>query len=315
VSLLFLAMSASVDRFLEVDRLEPGAIHRPQRVVEVPGGKALNAARAAQQLGADTHVVGLAGGFTGGWLREQVAAIGLRAEWVPTGAANRICTSVADATGQLTEFYDPTPGMADEEWRAFEARVDTAVRTSACRWLALSGSVPAGMDRARIASLTSAARTAGVGVAVDLSGAALADAMAGGVDIAKINVEEARDLLHSNEDAPALAGELLEGLHGDRPVAIVTAGGRGAVLATAQGCWRATTPPAGSWAVGSGDAFFGALLASLDREPDPVEALRSAVGAGAANTLEPGAARFDLDTQQRYRAQADVTRISCPSSA
>ena len=53
----FVAASPSIDRLHIVAALRPGEIHRPERVVAVPGGKALNAARAAHALGADVHAV------------------------------------------------------------------------------------------------------------------------------------------------------------------------------------------------------------------------------------------------------------------
>lgn len=39
----FVAASPSIDRTQVVDALTPGEIHRPEHVVAVPGGKALNA--------------------------------------------------------------------------------------------------------------------------------------------------------------------------------------------------------------------------------------------------------------------------------
>ena len=46
---MIVAVSAnpSVDKLFEIERLVPGAIHRPTGFVQVPGGKGLNVARAA----------------------------------------------------------------------------------------------------------------------------------------------------------------------------------------------------------------------------------------------------------------------------
>ena len=46
-NLIFVAANPSIDRTYEVERLRPGEIHRPVATVAVPGGKGLNAARAA----------------------------------------------------------------------------------------------------------------------------------------------------------------------------------------------------------------------------------------------------------------------------
>ena len=60
--ILFIAANPSIDRLYELDRLTVGAIHRPELVVAVPGGKGLNAARAAARLGGRVTAVGIVGG-------------------------------------------------------------------------------------------------------------------------------------------------------------------------------------------------------------------------------------------------------------
>ena len=64
---MIVAVSAnpSVDKLFEIERLTPGAIHRPSGFVQVPGGKGLNVARAAAALGADVHAVALLRGHAG----------------------------------------------------------------------------------------------------------------------------------------------------------------------------------------------------------------------------------------------------------
>ena len=69
------AANASIDRLYEVDRLALGSIHRPSRVVARPGGKGLNAARAAAALGARVTAVGIVGGRAGDWIVERASLI------------------------------------------------------------------------------------------------------------------------------------------------------------------------------------------------------------------------------------------------
>ena len=51
-----MAANPSIDRLYELERLTPGAIHRPRLVLSVAGGKGLNAARAAASLGAGVEI-------------------------------------------------------------------------------------------------------------------------------------------------------------------------------------------------------------------------------------------------------------------
>ena len=105
----FVAASPSIDRTHVVDALTPGEIHRPQHVVAVAGGKALNAARAAHALGADVHAIALLGGHTGRWVAAALEEEGVTCDAVPGPGETRICLSVSDGEA-LTEFYEPRPG-------------------------------------------------------------------------------------------------------------------------------------------------------------------------------------------------------------
>jgi hypothetical protein len=66
--LLTVAPNPSVDRLVEVDGLRRGEIHRPTAVTVVPGGKGLNVARVAVELGAPATAVGFLGGHAGRWI-------------------------------------------------------------------------------------------------------------------------------------------------------------------------------------------------------------------------------------------------------
>ena len=59
-------------------------------------------------------------------------------------------------------------------------------------------------------------------------------------------------------------------------------------------------------AVGSGDVFLAAFLAAQLAERPPDEALRNAVAAGAASTLEVGAGRFDPREAARLAEAVEV---------
>ena len=98
--ILFIAANPSIDRLYELDRLTVGAIHRPELVASVPGGKGLNAARAAALLGGRVTAVGIVGGRSGEWIREGLAARGIDARWIASGGETRTCVSILDrATG------------------------------------------------------------------------------------------------------------------------------------------------------------------------------------------------------------------------
>ena len=105
--ILCIAGNPSIDKLFEVERLTPGAIHRPLSFVQVPGGKGLNVARAAASLGAHVTATGLLGGETGRWVAAALETEGVDGRFAWTAAETRASLSVADrATGRLTEFYE-----------------------------------------------------------------------------------------------------------------------------------------------------------------------------------------------------------------
>ena len=61
--------------------------------------------------------------------------------------------------------------------------------------------------------------------------------------------------------------------------------------------------------VGSGDVLLSAFLAARDAGKPIDEALRSAVAAGAASTLEVGAGRFDPREASRLAGGVEVTEL------
>lgn len=299
--ILCVAPNPSIDKTFEIERLEPGTIHRPTAFVQVPGGKGLNVARAAASLGADVHIVAILGGHAGQWIANQLGVLGIPLTAVWRAAETRSCLSVADAqTHSLTEFYESGPPIAVDEWAEFVRVVHE--RALSATWTTVSGSLP---PSALVADYRELVVTANVA----------ADALALGEAqpaLLKVNLAEARALTGST-DAPAeaLARALRQRIGGDGHAAVVTAGTDGAALVTPEGdALRGTLAAAGDYAVGSGDAFLAGLVVALDQGDSWGDALRAALGAGAANAEIPGPGRLDGDQAKTLAERADVKPVA-----
>jgi 1-phosphofructokinase family hexose kinase len=299
------APSPSIDRLSEVERLQPGEIHRPTGFVRVPGGKGLNAARAAAALGADVRAVALLGGHSGRWIADELQRIGLPlvASWCES--ETRTCLSVADAaSGLLTEFYELNAAVSPEEWQAFAQLAQDAAASS--DWTTVSGSLPPGAAVDGYEQLAAA----GAKVAVDTTAL-------GGTQPAllKVNAVEATALTELAIDSAAGAAEAAHALRlrigGDGHAAAVTLGREGAVLvppdgSTLQGSLAADGP----YAVGSGDAFLAGLVTALDDGDDWTGALAAALGAAAANAEVPGAGLLHGARARQLAEQAVVEPVA-----
>ncbi len=218
--ILFVAANPSIDRLAEVDVLTVGAIHRPDKVLAVPGGKGLNAARAAVALGARVTAAAIVAGRAGEWIAERLVETGIDAALIRDGglAETRTCLSVLDrSTGQLTEFYEPGTAIQPATWPAFEEALRSELGAGDVAAVVCSGSLPPGAPDdayARIVRLAASAITI-----VDTHGAPLGLAVAEHPTVVKVNAAEAAEATGRAVTTPAEAASAARAPHraGRRP--------------------------------------------------------------------------------------------------
>lgn len=281
-----LSPSPSLDLTYEVDELRRGDITRPLAVTHVAGGKALNVARVAHALGSEVHVVAALGGHTGAWISDLLSEDGVTTSFVPLRRTTRLSSAIVEARGgaSSTDLYETATPLDADEWDAFRA---LAVAAAARRptWVALSGSLPPGVDAAAAAELLRELRAGGSRVAVDSSGAGLA-ALGSSADLVKVNRAEASEVCGPQAGAQAAARALRAMFGGD---AVVTDGIRGAFAMLGDEEASVDAPATrGRFSAGSGDAFLGGLLAGLDAGLSGAEALALARSAAERNAAVPG---------------------------
>ncbi len=304
------AGNPSIDKLFEVDELHPGQIHRPQRFVQLPGGKGIHVAQVATALGAEAIAAGLLGGHTGRWVAETLAADGVEGRFAWTAGETRSSLSVADReTERLTEFYEDGTPLSDDEWQALESEVLAVLRRAT--WISLAGSLPPGAPPDGYARLLVHARDAGVSVALDTRGDALKRTIGEGPQLVKINLHEAEEVLGQTiagpEEALRAASAVRSLAGGDGHAAVVTAGEEGMTMADPEGnLWRGSVAARGRYPVGSGDAFLAGMLVALDQGDGWPAAIALGLGAAAANAETPGAGQLD---PERARQLADGAQL------
>ncbi len=310
--LVFIAANTSIDRLYEVDRLTLGSIHRPSVMVARPGGKGLNAARAAAALGARVTAVGIVGGRAGDWVEERLAEIGVETRMVRSPGETRTCVSILDrADGSLTEFYERGEGIEPAAWAALEELVAGELDRDDVGALALSGSLPPGAPADGYARIARIAAARSVPVLADAYGPALADVLAERPLVVKVNAAEAGDAagVAVVDRASAVAAARVLLARGAMNV-VITLGVGGAVAVSATGGATLEPPDVrGAYPVGSGDAFLAGLAGALVAGLPLVEAARLGMAAGIANALLPGAGELDRTTAERLAGMVIVTPL------
>jgi len=296
--LLFVAANPSVDRLYEVDRLAAGEIHRPLASVAVPGGKGLNAARAAVTLGGSVTAVGIVAGRAGDWVAERLADLGLDARLTRSGGETRTCISILDrSSGALTEVYERGDQIELATWDALEATIVGELERGDVAAVALSGSLPSGAPAdgfGRIARLAGSMPRPIV-VLVDTYGPALRSALAERPALVKVNAAEAGEAgatVVTDAASAVRAGDVL--IAAGAGSVVVTLGVEGAVVGDGIR-WTRLVPPdlRGPFPVGSGDAFLAGLAVAYGRGDPLVDSARFGMAAAVANAQVPGAGVLD----------------------
>lgn len=321
--LLAVAPNPSVDRLIEVDGLRRGEIHRPAAVTVVPGGKGLNVARVAAELGAPVTAVGLLGGHAGRWIEEVLIAEGIDMAAAPRGGETRTCTSVLDRTdGSTTELYEAGGPITNAEWGGLMAAIEASLADGDVGLVTVSGSLPPGAPDEGLARIIDVVGSFGPQVALDGHGRSLALALAACPWLVKVNLAEARAALEGApaamlradlplEDLVAAAAAAVRGLvRAGAGRAIVTIGTLGSVVGLEDGSAVHVRPPTlGRYPVGSGDAFLGGLSVATLRGDDLRTAVVLGTAAAAASALVPGAGRLEAAAVKRLCVEITTERV------
>jgi 1-phosphofructokinase len=180
----------SIDRTIEIDRLERGALIRARRATAEAAGKGVNVSCALTTQGVAT-VAALP-------LAEESAAtyLGLLAGAtpiapVPIAGSIRTNVSLVEEDGTVTKVNEPGPALGAGD---VEALLAAAERVPDAAWVLGCGSLPPGAPGdfyARLAALGSPDRR----IAVDASGPALRAAAFAGVALIKPNRAELEELV------------------------------------------------------------------------------------------------------------------------
>lgn len=304
MTIVTVTLNAALDVTYDVEALVPHATHRVLQVRAQAGGKGVNVARVLRQLGHDTVVAGLAGGHTGGLIREDLAASGLPDALVAIGGESRRTLTVVSRRdgGGATLLNEPGPEVRAAEWADLRARFGRLLAAGGGA-VVLAGSLPAGVPASAYAELVEAAHGHGVPALVDAEGEALRAALAAAPEVVKPNAAELRD--STGHADPARGAEALR--RAGAAAVVTSLGPDGLLAVTDAGSWRAVPPEvvAGN-PTGAGDAAVAALAAGLvDGLPWPAR-LREAVAVSAAAVLHPVAGGFDLAAYRRFRDAVTV---------
>ncbi len=282
-------LNPSLDRTLEVDRLERGAVIRTSAPTLEAGGKGVNVTRALAANGVPSLAILPVGGSEGGELRRQLEDAGVTSRCVPVAGRTRSNITVAETDGTVTKLNEPGSALTPVELSALTDVVADA--TSAGDWVVISGSVPPEFTSDQLIALASGVADLGAHLAIDTSGDALVASLAARPRLIKPNRAELSEI--AGVELASIA-EVIDAATRVRErgvdLVLVSLGADGAVLVGPAGVVvgesRVDRPRS---TVGAGDCFLAGFLSrfSLD-ESDVDAAMLEALAWGAAAASLPG---------------------------
>ena len=307
-------MNAAVDRTVTVPNFLIGQRHRASQALTLAGGKGINIARALKRLDVPVVATGLAGGRTGVRIVEELTAEAILNDFVRIGDESRTSTAVVDPTANTyTEINEWGPEVQESELALLTEKLLYLARGADI--VVFAGTLPRGVAEAFYAEAIRELNRRGVRTVLDSEGEPLRLGAAAEPYLVSPNQAEAEGLVGQELTEEQEVVQALEDIAelGPRNVLITEETGSFALLREERGIakrYRATAPRVEALStVGAGDVLLAGFLAALFEERTPEEALRAAVAAGAASTLEIGAGRFEPREAGRLMAGVEVVEL------
>lgn len=304
-------LNPSLDEWVTLPRLRPGALNRATDFARYPGGKGINVSRVAHELGHPTLAIALAGGMDGrilGTLLRQ-ARIPHRLIDVPGSTRNNY-QLFSSATRELTQINSPGPQVSSSHVSEVAQLLRRSCSQTACA--VFSGSLPPGAAAQTYQWLIREACGKALTV-LDASGDALRQGLRARPWLIKPNREEAEELLGARLRTPKQVVRGAMRLLARGPsIVIISLGAEGAVLADRESgqTLRAVPPKVrADSAVGAGDSLVAGFVIGWLKTRSLTEALRLGIACGAATAMTPGTELCHRADVRRLLPQVTVTQV------
>jgi 1-phosphofructokinase family hexose kinase len=306
-------LNAALDRTLTVPNFQRGQRHRASAGLTLAGGTGVNIARALKLLEVPVVATGLAGGQIGERIVEQLTGEAILNDFVRIADESRTSTAVVDPTAAAyTEVYEWGPQVDSEELERLREKIHYLARGA--DMVVFAGSLPRGVSEDFYAEAIRDLNKRKIETVLDSEGEPLRLGAGAEPMLVSPNQREAESLVgqefHDDLDFTQALDDIAE--LGAKNVLITQESGCFALLKEdrEQKRLRAVAPRIeAASTVGSGDVLLAGFLAARFANKPLEEALRSAVGAGAASTLEIGAGRFDPREAGRLASAVEVSEL------
>ena len=275
--------SPAIDYVVDLTKFEIGEINRTQQEQAFPGGKGINVSLVLANLGKSSVATGFLGGFTGAFIKEELAKRNISSGFIEVEGLTRI--NVKIRAGKETAINGQGPHITDEDIEKLISQLEKLTKDDL---LVISGTVPKSLPSNIYEMILERIKGNGAEVIVDATKEILLNTLKYHPLLVKPNKEELEEMFNViiKNDAELIenASKLLK--LGARNV-IVSLGGDGALLVGEGIEPELRNAPQGKVVntVGAGDSLVAGFIAEYLDSRDIKKAFKQGIATGSASAF------------------------------
>lgn len=279
-----ITLNPCLDYVVRVDEFNLGGTNRTSKEEIYPGGKGINVATVAKNLGQEVRAFGFLSGFTGKELQRMISEKGLRDEFVfLNDGMTRI--NIKLKSGQETEINGQGPSITPQDLDKLYAKLENLGEGE---FLVLAGSIPNTLPKDIYKTIMEKFAYKKFNFVVDATGDLLLNVLELRPFLVKPNIHELEELFGEKIDSieeVAVHARKLQTLGAQN--VIVSMGKEGALLLTQDNHMFTRSVPKGKLinSVGSGDSMVAGFISKYIDTKDFELAFKWAVASGSATAF------------------------------
>lgn len=308
--ILTVTLNAAIDKRYVVSGAKEGEVNRVLECTYTPGGKGLNVSKPASIAGAKVVATGFVGGHAGNYIVDNLKQFGITSEFYHLQDESRSCINIWDKEKKVqTEFLEPGFTVSEEDFTAFLEKFKKLIEEADV--VAISGSVPKGLDSSAYQHLVKLVREGGKKVILDTSGELLRNGIQSNPTMVKPNIDEIRMLTGKQCDSREELIEAAIQIHKSGvEIVAISLGEDGSIVVCDEGIYQAIVPKIDAVnTVGCGDSMIAGFAIGFSQGLSIEETLRKASAISAAAALREETGFFVPEDMERILPQIEIKKL------
>ena len=288
--IITLTVNPAIDKSTAVAGIHPNSKLRCEVPKYEPGGGGINVSRVINELGGISLCMYMAGGPSGGQLRDMLVDLDIQQQVIPIAGWVRENLSVTDTlNNQQYRFGMPGPLVNEYEWKNTLRQLESVL--SEGDFLVASGSLCPGMPVDFFAQVSKIAQKEKAKLILDTSGEALLKGAQAGAYLLKPNLGELAALCGletiSFLDIESVAKEFVK--NNPCEVLVISLGSQGALMVTNKVVKYIAAPIVYQKStIGAGDSMVAGMVYALALGKSITDMVIYGVACGTAATMTEG---------------------------